>query len=63
MLGSLGALGLTHLLTSWLYEMHPNDPIVFVGLAVLLALVGVVACLVPARRATRIDPVPALKAD
>ena len=61
--GAAGALGLTRLLAGLLYEVHPNDPRVFAAVAALLGAVGLAACLLPARRATRVDPVPALKAD
>jgi ABC-type lipoprotein release transport system permease subunit len=46
-----------------LYEVSPLDPIVFVGVSSLLAVSGLVASLIPARRATRVDPTVALRYD
>jgi predicted permease len=56
-LGASGALMLARSLQSQLFEVRPTDPIVFSLAIVILALVAIAACLVPARRATRIDPV------
>jgi predicted permease len=55
------ALSLSHLLARFLYGVSTNDLPTFVGTPVLLLAVGVVACLVPARRATKVDPIRALK--
>jgi ABC-type antimicrobial peptide transport system permease subunit len=60
-IGLIAAYGLTRLITSLLFEVSATDPATFVGLALLLSLVGLAACLVPARRAMRIDPMSALK--
>jgi putative ABC transport system permease protein len=57
------ALAASRLLTTLLYEVSPADPIVMVGSAALLLVVALVAAYVPARFATRIDPVQALRAD
>jgi predicted permease len=62
-LGGLGSLGLSRLIQSLLYGVRPTDPGVMVAVATLLALTGLVACLFPARRATRIDPVVALTSE
>ncbi|HEV7515912.1 MAG TPA: FtsX-like permease family protein, partial [Thermoanaerobaculia bacterium] len=59
--GLFGALALTRFLRSLLYEVSPTDPTTFVGIVLILALVGFVASYLPARRATRVDPVTALR--
>jgi putative ABC transport system permease protein len=60
-LGLLAAVGLTRGLRSALVGVSPADPITFAGVIVLLALIGVLGCAVPARRALRVDPVIALR--
>ena len=61
--GVLGALSLTHLMGALLFGVKPNDPVTFVWVAVSLAAVAAVSAWVPARRATRLDPVAALRSD
>jgi putative ABC transport system permease protein len=60
-LGGAAALGLTRWMMSLLYEVSPSDPLTFVGVAVVLALVAIAACYIPARRAMRVDPMTALR--
>ena len=60
-IGVAGAIAVTRYLTSLLFGVKPIDVATFIGVAVVLALVVLVACLVPARRAARIDPLEALR--
>jgi putative ABC transport system permease protein len=59
--GSLAAFVLTRFLQDFLFDVSPTDPLTFLGIAALLAGVAVVAASLPARRATRIDPIGALR--
>ena len=52
---------LARFLTSMLYGVSPSDPVTFVGISFLLAMVALLACYLPARRAARIDPMIALR--
>jgi ABC-type antimicrobial peptide transport system permease subunit len=55
------ALGVTRYLASMLYNVHANDPVTMIAVAILLMLVALAACYVPARRAMRVDPMVALR--
>jgi len=55
------SIGLTQLMSSLLFSVGADDPATFAGAAVLLALVALLACYIPARRALRVDPVIALR--
>ena len=61
--GLAGATALTRLMSGLLYEVQPHDAIAFVGASVGLALLVLAASLVPAWRATRVDPIVALRMD
>jgi ABC-type antimicrobial peptide transport system permease subunit len=60
-IGVLGALGLTRLITSQLFGVRPTDPTTFILVALTLVGVAALATFVPAMRATRVDPVVALR--
>jgi putative ABC transport system permease protein len=62
-IGIAGALGVTRLMSGFLYEVRPTDAIAFLAAALMLASLAFAASLVPAWRATRVDPLAALKTD
>jgi predicted permease len=55
------ALAITRYLTSMLYNVHANDPWTLIAVAILLTLISLAACLIPARRATHVDPIVTLR--
>jgi putative ABC transport system permease protein len=61
--GMAGAYGLTRFLRSLLYEVSSNDPLTVCVVVVLMAVVALVACYLPARRAARLDPMQVLRCE
>ena len=62
-LGAAAAVFASRAVESQLFGIKPIDPITYLAVAIVLVAVGVAACAIPARRAMRIDPVRALRAD
>ena len=61
--GAVGAFFLTRLMRGLLFDVEPHDPMTFVVVATLLASIALIASYLPGRRATRVDPVVALRAE
>ncbi|MGH9774997.1 MAG: ABC transporter permease [Candidatus Acidiferrales bacterium] len=59
--GAAGALALTRFLVSFLFEVKPTDSLTYAGVTLLIVFVGLLACILPARRASRIEPMEALR--
>jgi len=62
-IGIAGSLALTRYMSSVLYQVQANDPVIYLAVGTLLVLVALTACLLPARRATKVDPMVALRAE
>jgi putative ABC transport system permease protein len=63
LLGVVGAVALHGVLASLLFGVTPTDPLIFAAVVALLALVSFLACLLPAQRAARVDPLVALRSE
>ena len=61
--GIAGAIALTRVIQTLLFQVSPTDPWIMTGIAAMLTLLAAGACYVPARRATRVDPMAALRAE
>jgi ABC-type antimicrobial peptide transport system permease subunit len=60
-IGLIGAAALTRVMTTLLYGVSATDPATFVAVAILLMMIAIAACYLPARRAVRLDPLVALR--
>ena len=60
-LGLVGAYAASRILRSFLYNVDPTDPLTFVGVVSVLVVAAIVACWIPARQATKVDPVQTLR--
>ena len=60
-IGLVEALALSRLIKSWLFNVQPLDPVTFLGVSLMVIIVAACACYVPARRATKVDPIVTLR--
>lgn len=63
LIGFVGAMGTSRLLERYLFGVSPFDPVAYLAVALVLSVAGMVATYLPARRATKIDPMTALRGD
>jgi ABC-type antimicrobial peptide transport system permease subunit len=61
LIGILAALGLTRAMASFLYGINAHDPLTYLAVTLLISAVTLLACYIPARRATKVDPMEALR--
>jgi putative ABC transport system permease protein len=62
-IGLVGAYLLTRIITSLLFGVSPADPLIYAGVTILMTAVTLAACYLPARRATNVDPLIALRTE
>jgi ABC-type lipoprotein release transport system permease subunit len=62
-IGIAASLLLTRTMQSLLFDVTPTDPLTFAGVTLLLVATALLACYIPARRATRVDPIVALRCE
>lgn len=60
-IGLAGALAASQIVANLLFEVKPNDPLTYVAVSAVLAVVALAACYIPARRAAKVDPLVALR--
>jgi hypothetical protein len=63
LVGTGAAWGATRWISSMLFGLSPTDPVTYCAVAAMLVVVAIAACLIPARRAAKVDPMTALRAD